>query len=190
LSVDQAMDEVGEALAFHDRDDLAVVRDGVVAGGEALALGGGLLLGELVGVALAAVDEDCQFGLSGGEAAGDADPWAGLAGGACGLPEDAFAAALDAGEHELGAVLAWAVEHEVDRDAASLAGADRDLFDDLRIFGPALGAVAVDLRGPWPAISGFEHQLAGGERQSDQERQRPIGLGVGRDLEQDGLGHR
>jgi len=71
---------------------------------------------------------------------------------------------LDAGEHELGAVLARAVEHEVDRDASSLAGADRDPLDDLGIFGPAVGAVAVELRGPWPAVARFEHQLAGGKR--------------------------
>ena len=76
-----------------------------------------------------------------------------------------FAAALDAGEHELRAVLAWAVEHQIDRDASSLAGADRYLLDDLRVFGPAvLGAVAVHLRGPRPAVTGLEHELAVGER--------------------------
>ena len=120
-----------------------------------------LLLGEFVGVALAGVDEDRELRELGGAAAGDADPGPGLAGGARGLPEDALAAALDAGEHELGAVLARAVEHEVDRDATSLAGADRDLLDDLGVLGPVFGAVAVDLRRPWPAVAGLEHELAG-----------------------------
>ena len=101
-------------------------------------------------------------GEPGGAAAGDADPGPGLAGGARGLPEDPLAAALDAGEHELGAVLARAVEHEIDRDAAALAGADRDLLDDLGVLGPALGAVAVDLRGPRPAVARLEHELAVG----------------------------
>ena len=120
-----------------------------------------MLLGELVGVALAGVDEDREVRELGGTAAGDADPGPGLAGGARGLPEDPLAAALDAGEHELGAVLAWAVEHQVDRDPAALAGADRDPLDDLRIVGPAvLGAVAVDLRGPRPAVARLEDELA------------------------------
>ena len=105
-----------------------------------------------------------------------------------GLPEDSLAAALDAGENELGAVLAGAVEHEVDRDASALAGADRDPLDDLGIFGPVLGAVAVDLRGPWPAVTRFEHELAGRERQPDQERQRRVGVGVGGNLEQGDAG--
>ena len=74
LPVDQAADEVVEALAFHDRDDLLVVGDAVVAGGERSALGGGLLLGELVGVALAAVDEDREVREVGGAAAGTRIP--------------------------------------------------------------------------------------------------------------------
>lgn len=115
-------------------------------------------------VALAGVDQDREFGEPGGQAAGDTDPGPGLAGGARCLPEDPFAAALDAGEHELGAVLPRAVEHEIDRDTAALAGADRDLFDDLGVSGPLLAAVAVDLRGPRPAAAGLEDELAGRER--------------------------
>ena len=144
----------------------------------------GLLLGELVGVALAGVDQDRELGEPGGAAAGDTDPGPGLAGGARGLPEDPFAATLDAGEHELGAVLPRAVEHQVDRDTAALAGADRDPLDDLGVSGPALGAVAVDLRGPRPAVAGLEDELAGREREPDQERERRVGVGVGSDLEQ------
>ena len=159
--------------------------DAVVAGGERVAFGAGLLLGELVGVALAGVDEDREVRELGGAAAGDADPGPGLAGRARGLPEDPLAAALDAGEHELGAVLARAVEHQVDRDAAALAGADRDLLDDLGLSRPAvLGAVAVDLRGPRPAVARLEDELAVGQRQPDQERERRVGVGVGGDLEQ------
>ena len=124
----------------------------------------------------------------GGAAAGDADPGPGLAGGARGLPEDPLAAALDAGEHELGAVLARAVEHEIDRDPAALAGADRDSLDDLGLLGPLLGAVAVDLRGPRPAVTRLEHELAARERQPDQERERRVGVGVGGDLEQGARG--
>ena len=112
-----------EAFAFHDRDDLLVVGGGVVADRQRRALGGGSLVGELVGVALACVDQDREVGEVGDAAAGDADPGSGLAGDARGLPEDRFAAALDAGEHELGAVLPRAVEHEIDRDATALAGA-------------------------------------------------------------------
>ena len=126
-----------KALALNDCDDLLVVSDAVVAGGERLAMGAGLLVGELVGVALAGVDEDRDLREVGGATAGDADPGPGLAGGARGLPEDPFAAALDAGEHQLRAVLARAVEHEIDRDAAPLAGPDRDPLDDLGLLGPA-----------------------------------------------------
>jgi hypothetical protein len=78
-------------------------------------------LGELVGIALAGVDQDRELGDPGGEAAGDADPWSCLAGGARCLPEDPLTAALDAGEHQLRAVLPRAVEHEIDRDPATLA---------------------------------------------------------------------
>ena len=81
-----------------------------------------------------------RCGESAAQAAGDADPGPGLAGGARGLPEDPLAAALDAGEHELGAVLARAVEHQVDRDPAALAGADRDLLDDLGVIGASRSA--------------------------------------------------
>ena len=150
-----------------------------------MALGARLLLGELVGVALAGVDQDRELGEPGGEAAGNADPGPGLAGGARRLPEDPLAATLDAGEHELGAVLARAVEHEVDRDTAALAGADRDALDDLGLLGAScFGAVAVDLRGPRPAVARLEHELASRERQPDQERERRVGVGVGSDLEQ------
>lgn len=103
----------------------------------------------------------CELG---GAAAGDADPGPGLAGGARGLPEDPLAAALDANEHQLRAVLAWAVEHEIDRDTTPLAGADRNALDDLGLLGPVVGAVAVDLRGPRPAITRLEHKLAVGQR--------------------------
>src|SRR5204863_8715591 len=122
--------------------DVVVVGDAVVAGGERASFGVGLLLGEFVGVALAGVDEDREVRELGGAAAGNADPGSGLAGRARGLPEDSLSADLDAGEAELGAVLAWAVEHEIDRDPAALAGADRDLLDDLGLAGPVLGAVA------------------------------------------------
>jgi hypothetical protein len=98
--------EVGQALAFHHRDDLLVEGDAVVADGQRTALGGCLLVGEPVGVALAGVDEDAQLGQAGGAATGDADAGSGLPGGARGLPEDRLATALDAGEDELGAVLA------------------------------------------------------------------------------------
>ena len=50
--------------------------------------------------------------------------------------------------------------------------------------GQRVGAMAVDLRGPRPAIAGLEDELAVGQRQPDQERQRRVGVGVGRDLEQ------
>ncbi len=99
-----------------------------------------LVVGRTVWVALSGVAEDREVGEVGGAAAGDADPGAGLAGGGRGLPEDSLAAALDAREHELRAVLPWAVEHQVDRDAASLAGTDRNPLDDLGIIGPALEA--------------------------------------------------
>jgi hypothetical protein len=69
---------------------------------------------------MARIDQDRELGEPGGEAAGDADPGTGLTGARC-LPEDPFAAALDAGEHRLGAVLPRAVEHQVDRDTAALA---------------------------------------------------------------------
>ena len=137
LPVDQPADEVVQALALDDGNDLAVLRDPVVAGRKRPALGAGLLVGELVGVALARVDEDREVRELGGAAAGDADPGAGLAGGARGLPEDPLAPALDAGEHQLGAVLPRAVEHEVDRDPAPLAGAHRDPLDDLGLLRPA-----------------------------------------------------
>jgi hypothetical protein len=108
-----------QALALDDGDDLAVVGDAVVAGGERLALGAGLLVGELVGVLLSGVDQDREVREVGGAAAGDADPGAGLARRSRGLPEDSLAAALDVGEHQLGAVLARAVEHEIDRDTGA-----------------------------------------------------------------------
>jgi hypothetical protein len=82
LSVNQPADEVAEALAFHHCADLVVVGDAVVAGWELLAFGARLLVGELVGVALAAVHEDLQVGEISGAAAGDPDAGPGLAGGA------------------------------------------------------------------------------------------------------------
>ena len=55
LPVDQAPDEIIEALALDDgRRSGRRVGDAVVAGGQCASLGVGLLLGELVGVALAA----------------------------------------------------------------------------------------------------------------------------------------
>ena len=74
---------------------------------------------------------------------------------------------------------AVAAFNPTDRDATALAGAHRDPLDDLRVLGPVLSAVAVDLRGAWPAVAGFEHELAGGERQPDQEREGRVGGGVG-----------
>jgi len=97
LSVDESANEIVETLALNDGDDLVVVGDAVVAGGQGAALGVGLLLGELVGVALACIDEDREVRELGGSAAGDADPGSGLAGRARGLPEDPFAAALGCG---------------------------------------------------------------------------------------------
>ena len=44
--------------------------------------------------------------------------------------------------------------------------------------------MAVDLRGPRPAVAGLEDELAVGKRQPDQERERRVGVGVGGDLEQ------
>jgi hypothetical protein len=166
------VDEIVKALALDDRDDVTVVFDAVVGDGQRAALGAGLLLGELVGVALAGVDEDRDLREVGGAAAGDADPGSGLAGGARGLPEDPFTAALDPCEHQLGAILARALEHQVDRDSAALAGSDRNLLHDFGVLGPVVGTVAVDLRGPRPAVPGFQHELAVGERQPDQERER------------------
>src|SRR6185312_965943 len=61
---------------------------------------------------------------------------------------------------------------------------DRDLLDDLGLLWPVLGAVAVDLRGPRPAVARLEHKLAGRERQADQERERPVGIRVSSNLEQ------
>jgi hypothetical protein len=159
----------------------------VVAGGKRSTLGARLLVGELVGVALARIDEDGEVSELGGATSRHADPGPGLAGGARRLPEDPLATALDAGEHELRAVLPRPVEHQVDRDPASLAGANRDALDDLRILGPALGAVAVDLRGPRPAVARLEHQLAVREWQPDQERQRRIRIWVGSNLEHERL---
>ena len=184
LPVDQPANQVVETFALHNRDDLAVVRDPVVASRKRPALGARLLLCELVWVALAAIDEDREVREIGGAAARDADPGPGLAGGARGLPEDPLAPTLDAGEHKLGAVLPRPVEHEIDRHPAPLAGTDRDPFDDLGVIGPAVGAMAVDLRGPRPAIARLEHELPAGQWQADQERQRRVGVGVGGDLEE------
>jgi hypothetical protein len=143
------------------------------------------LVPEFVGVSLASVDEDREVRELGGAASWHADAGSGLANGAGRLPEDPLAAALDPCEYELGAVLAWAVEHQVDRDPAALARADRDLLNDQGIIRPTfIGPMAVDLRGPWPALAGFQDELARWERQPDQERESRLGVGVGGDLEQ------
>jgi hypothetical protein len=49
LAVDQPAGEVGDGLAFDDGHDLVVERDAVVAGGQRVAFGGGVLAGEAVG---------------------------------------------------------------------------------------------------------------------------------------------
>src|SRR5215216_5863512 len=82
VAVDEPADEIIEALAFDDSDDLVVKGDAVVTGWQRLPLCRCLLAGEPVGVALAGVDEDGQLlesrGAAGGDAHAGARPRSGL----------------------------------------------------------------------------------------------------------------
>lgn len=149
--------EVGQALALHGRDDLLAVGDGVVAAGQRPSLRDGLLVGELPRVALVAVDDDLQVRDPLGPGRGEVDVGSGLLGGPGGLPEDRLATAADAGDDELGAVLPPPVEDEVDGRAPARAGARRDALDDVRVLGPPVGAVAVELGRTRPHVLGLEH---------------------------------
>jgi hypothetical protein len=138
-------------------------------------------------VPAASGDQDGQLPQAGGTPARHPDPWPGGPGGARRLPEDHLAAA-GPGEHQLGAVLAGTVQHQVDGGAAAPAGADRHLLQHLgagRRVGPLpLGRVAVDHPGPRPRLPGLEDQVPARQRHAHQVRQPRGRVGVARHHEQ------
>src|SRR5206468_2429634 len=127
-----------------------------------------LLSGKSIRIALARVDEDGQRAPPRGASRRHAYPGPGLAGRLGGLPEDPLTSALDTREHQLRAVLAGPIEHQVDGHAAADARPHRHLLDDLGTLGPVLGAMAVDLGRSWPAVARLEHEVATRQRQSQQ----------------------
>jgi hypothetical protein len=106
----------------------------------------------------------------------------GLLGRARALPEDHLAAAGH-GEHELRAVLAAALEHEVDRRPSAGARPHRNALDDFELVGPLGGSVAVQLRGARPDVAHLERDPPFTERKVDEERQRRVWIRVARNHE-------
>ena len=142
--------------------------------------------GEAVGVALAGVDLDRDLVELRCAVGGDALAGAGALRGAGGLPEDHRAPAgppgVGVGEDDLRAVLARAVQDQVDRRAAAPAMADGDLLEDLGLWRPVVERVAVDAGGGGPAVARLE-QDAVLDRQPQQVGQRAVWVGVARDHE-------
>ncbi len=183
LARGERRDEIGEALAFDRSDDIAVDGDRVVARRQRTPTCGRLLLFELPRVALVGVDDDVEHPPTG---TGGRHRHCGsrLFGGAGALPEDHLATS-GSGEHELGSVLAGAVEDEVDGGGATHTRADRDAFDHLQVVGPVIGTVAGHLADARPGLANLQSDRIAAERHPDEERQRRRLIGVAGDHELD-----
>ena len=121
---------------------------GVVADGEWLPHGRRLLVGERPGVALVDIHRNGED-LTGGPRGRDGDVGAGLLHGPRRLPED-HVTATGLGKHKHRPCLPASVEHQIDRCAPPHTRPHHDALDDVGIGRPALGGVAVQLRGARP----------------------------------------
>jgi hypothetical protein len=179
----QARRQVGQRLALDGRQHPTVDLDGVVPCGQPTAVHPDRLLREAVGVPLVHVDEHRQLAQPLRAPAGRGHGRPGLLGRARGLPEDRLPPTPDPGEHELRPVLPPPVQHQVDRRSPPYAGAHGDPLDELGHLGPALRAVAVDLRRPGPRVTGLEHDAVAAQRYPDEVRQGGVRVRVARDDE-------
>jgi hypothetical protein len=81
----------------------------------------------------------------------------------------------------LRAVLASAVDDEINGGTAARAAAYREPDDNLGVIRPAGSSVTVELRGSWPGVLGLENNAGRTERDPDEVGECGILLRIERD---------
>lgn len=151
--------EDGRVPLLDDGDDLVVHQDCVIADGERLPGGGGLLMGELPRVALASVDDDLE--LLEARGAGRGSTMLGRA--ALAMRADCQKiisrprARVMTNWLRASRVRLATMSIAAPRRASARHGRQRHLVDDLGVLGPGcVVAVAVDLRDARPRLAGAQ----------------------------------